>query len=142
VLVVLSTLGCKPLARRPVVEVSIAENLRDASVPVHVVGVRWDDYQSAWANKPVAKYWSPGDSHRENALKCEMRFGRDYPLKQVVDRDNPMWKDWEDDEVRYLLVIARIPGVDDDGKLAFDREKVGRQTIQIRVTSEGLERVK
>lgn len=147
---ILTTLGCAKRSvtparsagwSRPIVVVSAASNVvADKTVSVDIVGVREVEHYF-WDQKPVDVYWRPGDPDRTKAVKYEMReFDKRNP--QELDKRDSRWDMWEQNGVRYLFVIADIPGVRDDRKLDLDLKEVGGRRIEIRVTEQKLEAVK
>jgi len=159
-LVLLTTLGCKGLLRRParpagpvrlprqIVEVSVDRDLvARRTVSVDIIGVtEVESYQ--WKRKPIDHYWTPRDPLRAKAeaegIIREMEFKADSDLTEVHDRDDLPWDKWEEKRVTFLIVIADIPGVEDDNyrRLVLDRKEIGGKTIRIQVTKDGLEQVK
>lgn len=137
-------LGCKPrpTISRAVVEVKADEDLvAEKTASVDIIGVR-ELERFPWDKKPVDSYWTPGDRDRAKADPKEMRnFDRDNP--QTLEEDDEIWVTWEEEGLRYLFVIADIPGVDidKDRKLDYDLKEVRGKKIQIRVTAKGLVRV-
>lgn len=148
-LLILTTLGCAKRSvtpvrsagwSRPIVVVSAASNVMGKTVSVDIIGVREVEHYF-WDQKPVDVYWRPGDSDRTKAVKYEMReFDRRNP--QELDKRDPKWDAWEQNGIRYLFVIADIPGVRDDRKLDLDLKEIGGRRIEIRVTEQKLEAVK
>jgi len=149
-LLILTTVGCakRSLApartaawSRPIVVVSAASNvIAEKTVSVDIVGVREVEHYF-WSQKPVDVYWRPGDPDRTKAVKYEMReFDKRNP--QELDKRDPKWDAWEQNGIRYLFVIADIPGVRDDRKLALDLNEVGGKRIEIQVTQEKVDVVK
>lgn len=125
---------------RPTVVVSATSNVAAGkTVSVDIVGVREVEHYF-WNQKPVDVYWRPGDPDRTKAAKLELReFDKRNP--QEVDKGDPKWDAWEQNGVRYLFVIADIPGVRDDRKLDFDLKEFSGKRIEIRVTEDKLEAV-
>jgi len=147
----LTTLGCKVLPpvkdekappRRAVVEVSADQKLAtEKTLSVDLLGVR-ELERHPWNVKRVDAYWRRGDKDRTKAERHEMREF-DRRSAQRLETDDPIWDRWEENGLRYLFVIADIPGVhvDKDRKLVYDLEEVRGKTIQIRVTDKGLQHV-
>lgn len=144
---ILATLGCAKRSvaparaggwSRPIVVVSAASSVAAGkTVSVDLVGVREVEHYF-WKQKPVDAYWRPGDPDRTKAVKLELReFDKRNP--QELDKRDPKWEAWEQNGVRYLFVIADIPGVRDDRKLDFDLKEFSGKRIEIQVTELRLE---
>lgn len=152
-LLLLTALGCKVLPppkggnappRRADVVVKVDEKLAaEKTVSVDIIGVRELEHHP-WNVKMVDAYWRRGDKDREKADPYEMReFDKPARNPRTLGTGDPVWERWEGRDVRYLFVIADIPGVriDKDRKLVYDLKEVRGKTIQIRVTEEKLEPV-
>jgi hypothetical protein len=152
-LFLLTALGCKVLPppkngnappRRADVVVKVDEKLAaEKTVSVDIIGVRELEHHP-WNVKMVDAYWRRGDKDREKADPYEMReFDKPDLNPRTLGTNDPIWERWERKGVKYLFVIADIPGVriDKDRKLVYDLTEVRGKTIQLRVTEEKLEPV-
>ncbi len=147
--VILITVGCAKRSlipvrsggwSRPTVVVSVASDVvATKTVSIDIIGVREVEHYF-WDEKPVDVYWRPGDPDRTKAVKYEMRdFDRRNP--QELDKGDPKWDMWEQNGIRYLFVIADIPGVRDDRKLDLDLKELRGKRTEIRVTGDKIEAV-
>ena len=120
------------------------------SLEIHIVAVSATE-QSHWETMSMSEYWEPGNPTRESAIKYVMTFGENSPAEQVLRKDNPIWKKWDNRNAQSLIVLAFLPGIKDvpgsaDARrliLPYDPGKWekrywGNDTIKIELRSGGL----
>jgi hypothetical protein len=117
-------------------------NINDLSVYVDVVGVKASE-KDDFERYPLWKYWEQNDPMRRDALKKTFRFGPGGQKEYTVDVKDPVWNDWiKTNSVRYLVVIANIPGVQDDGNrrkvLDLDKNRWEDKSLKILVRQSNL----
>jgi len=110
--------GCKSAPKpKPVpytLVVKADQNLKDMAVSVDVVGIKASEKED-FERYSVTKYWQPSDPLRRDANKRSFRFGAGGKAEFTLPPTDPVWNDWiKKGGVRYLVVIADLPGVDDD----------------------------
>lgn len=105
--------SCKPGKVGPpgkyTIDVTRDESLKQASVPVDLVGInaaslpRWQAYS-------MSDYWKPRDTMRAAADKVELNFAPGEALTKTMDINHPKWEQWKNKSVTHVLVLANLPG--------------------------------
>lgn len=95
--------------------VNLGDTLKDSSVVVDVIAANQYDLERL-KTYSVNKYWSPGDSMRIDIPKTSFSFVSGAQLKQTLPATNSLWAKWKDSGVQYLVVMADLPGVFEEGK--------------------------
>jgi len=62
------------------------------------------------------KYWKPGDPLNHDLPKAVFNFIEGKQLAQTLDAADPKWTEWKSSGAQYLIVLADLPGVFEDGK--------------------------
>jgi hypothetical protein len=105
-----------PLAKR-VVDVTVTDAIRNKSVEVHLVGLNMNQIER-WDAVYMEEYWNKGNEHplRKDAKDYTQvfRFGIRQPYKQVLDKTNPIRAKWRKRGVKYIYILANLPGTFDD----------------------------
>lgn len=115
--VLLSTVGCGPNI------IVTSEGIGNKSVEVNVVGVNKYEY-SQWESMSMDKYWSPDNPARVNAKRHIMKFGQNLPVEQILERKNPLHKQWKARKVEYLFILADLPGIHEDQPGSADARRL------------------
>src|SRR2546423_9156483 len=125
--------SCKPGkgAGKPLtynLKVAPADSLKDSSVEVDVVGIHPSDLER-YKTYSVKKYFKPGDPMRADAAKVTAKFvpGNQKPL--LIPSTDPQWAKWMSSGAQYLVVIADLPNVADEGKVGSQDPR--RQLVPI-----------
>jgi hypothetical protein len=112
--------SCKPgksngAAQSYNLKITPGESLKDSSVVVDVVGINPSELQK-WQSYSLKKYLKPGDALRQDAAKTTANFlpGQQTPF--VIKKTDPIWDQWLKSGAQYLVVIADLPGVFEEGK--------------------------
>jgi hypothetical protein len=139
-LTVLATLGfvagcssCKPgkdpgPATKYNIKVLPGDSLKDSSLTVDIIGVRQSELQLL-QNYSLKKYWKPDDPVRKDLSKVSVPFlpGNQTPF--VLGKTNVIWQKWVASGVQYVVVIADLPGIYEEGKAGSQDPR--RQLIPI-----------
>jgi hypothetical protein len=96
--------------------IKLGTNLQGSSVVVDVLPANQYNLEKL-KNYSVNKYWKSGDSLRQDTPKVTFSFVSGDKLEQTLPATDPKWKEWMDTGVQYLVIIADLPGVFDDGKV-------------------------
>lgn len=88
----------------------LVRDLEVGPVEVDLVGISSSDEQM-WNGKKVSEYFSGSDRDRSSALKRTFVFSRTERAEKVLDRNDPIWKEWKAKGVSRLLVLADIPSL-------------------------------
>lgn len=79
------------------------------SIEVNVIAVNDVEFKR-WEEMSMNAYWEPDNAVRKSAKKFVMTFGQDHPSRQVLTRQDPIWKNWLDErKATKVLVLAYIP---------------------------------
>jgi hypothetical protein len=118
--------SCKPGKTGPpgkyTIEVTLDDSLKQASVPVDVVGVNAASLPR-WQSYPMSEYWKPRDSMRTDADKVELNFAAGQALTRSVDIKDPKWEQWKKKGVTHVLILAYLPGAHVDKEGAQDSRR-------------------
>jgi hypothetical protein len=118
--------ACKPGKTGPPgkynIQVSLDESLKQASVPVDLVGVNLGSL-SRYQTYSMTDYWKPRDLLRTDADKVEFVFGGGQPLTRTLDTKNPKWDQWKRKGVTHVFVLAYPPGGHPDKEGAQDARR-------------------
>jgi hypothetical protein len=118
--------ACKPGKAGPpgkyTIEVTLDESLKQASVPVDVVGVNAASLPR-WQSYPMSEYWKPRDSMRTDADKVELNFAAGQALTKSLDIKDPKWEQWKKKGVTHVLILAYLPGAHVDKEGAQDSRR-------------------
>ena len=95
------------------VDTTAKEDLANYTVEMHIVGINPSEMQT-WKEYSVTQYFKPGDPQRESAVRAGyahvLRFGPGLGNRQVLKKDNPVWRKWDGRNAKYLVVMAFLPG--------------------------------
>ena len=91
------------------------DSLKDSSLEVDIVGIHPSDLER-YRTYSVKKYFKPGDPLRADAAKYTVRFVPGKQTVAMIPRNHTLWAAWMKAGVQYLVVLADIPGVADEGK--------------------------
>jgi len=94
------------------------------SLEVDLVGIN-DGEKPTWENYPIGKYFSPNDRWRRDADRVTKTFTTNDRGDKTFSRYNPIWSKWigrpavslsgaQGKGVKWLFVIANIPGIGED----------------------------
>jgi hypothetical protein len=97
-------------------KISPGESLKDSSLEVDVVGINPSDLER-FKSYAVKKYFKPGDPFRADAARQTIKFVPGAQKAEVIAKTAAIWKTWEKAGAQYLVVLADIPGVSEEGKL-------------------------
>ncbi len=97
-------------------KVSPGESLKDSSLEVDVVGVGPSDLER-YKTYGVKKYFKPGDPLRADAPKHTIKFVPGNQKTEIIPKTAPIWSTWQKSGAQYLVVLADIPGIGDEGKV-------------------------
>jgi hypothetical protein len=125
--------SCKPGkgAGKPKVytlKVSPGASLKDISVPVDVIGIHPADLER-FKTYSVRKYFKANDLVRQDAAKVTARFVPDRQEPLVLKSTDPQWTKWISAGAQYLVIIADLPSVNEEGKVGSQDPR--RQLIPI-----------
>jgi len=90
--------------------------LKDSSVEVEVIGVNSYDLERL-KTYSINKYWQAGDPMRADLPKISFSFLSGNDLDRVFKATDPKWKQWAKSGVQYLVILADLPGVFQDGMI-------------------------
>ena len=112
--------SCKPGkgAGKPKVytlKVAPAASLKESSVEVDVVGIHPSDLER-FKTYSVKKYFRAGDLLRQDASKITARFVPDRQEPLVLKSTDPQWTKWLNSGVQYIVIMADLPSVAEEGK--------------------------
>jgi hypothetical protein len=96
-------------------KIKLGDPLKDSSVVVDVIAANTSDLERL-KTYSINKYWKAGDPLRHDLPKTTFSFVSGEKLDRSLDNTNALWKQWKAAGVQYLVVIADLPGVYDDGK--------------------------
>ncbi|KPK76837.1 MAG: hypothetical protein AMJ79_05255 [Phycisphaerae bacterium SM23_30] len=119
--------GCHGMKRFNVV-VTADQSISDRTVEIDLVGVNRYDLQR-WNSMELSKYWTRGNPERENASKYTIKFGvseqgEPLPSEQILKKNHDIWKEWRDNRVTHLFVLAHLPGLHEDRPGSADNRRV------------------
>lgn len=109
-------------------QIQLSDSLKDSSVIVDVIGAGPLDLERL-RTYSVNKYWKPGDSLRTDLPQASFNFVAAEKLTQTLNASDPKWKQWISSGTQYLVVIADLPGVFEDGKPGSQDQR--RQIVPI-----------
>ncbi len=112
--------GCKPgagggAARGYNLSLVPGASLKDSSVVVDIIGIQQSELQLLQTYS-LKKYFKPGDTVRIDLVKTNVTFLPDKQTTFVLKRDDPLWDKWLAQGVQYVVLIADLPGVYEEGK--------------------------
>jgi hypothetical protein len=112
--------GCKPgagggAARGYNLSLVPGASLKDSSVVVDIIGIQQSELQLLQTYS-LKKYFKPGDTVRMDLVKTNVTFLPDKQTTFVLKRDDPLWDKWLAEGVQYVVLIADLPGVYEEGK--------------------------
>jgi hypothetical protein len=124
---------CKPggAPGRPLsynLQIQLGESLKDSSVIVDVIGAGQLDLERL-RTYSVNKYWKPGDPLRTDIPKASFNFVGSQKLTQTLSATDPKWKQWIGAGTQFLVIVADLPGVFEDGKPGSQDQR--RQIVPI-----------
>lgn len=102
--------------------------MKGSSVVVDVVGINQSEIQK-WQTYSLRKYWKPADPLRQDATKFTVSFLPGDQSPSLLTKTNQIWGKWLKSGVQYLVVVADLPGVYDEGKIGSQDPR--RQMIPI-----------
>lgn len=102
------------------------ETGRVPSVEVDIVGVG-PTQEARWREYRMSQYFGGGDALRQSASKLTLPFTTDNPGAKTVDRDDPIWGQWESAGATRLFVLVNLPGFGEGDDLAGEAD--GRRLI-------------
>jgi hypothetical protein len=113
--------SCKPggppgKAQAYNLHVTLDKALKDSSVEVDVIPVNSYDLERL-KTYSVNKYWQAGDPMREDLPKVSFSFLSGNNLERVLKISDPKWQQWTKSGVQYLVLLADLPGVYQDGMI-------------------------
>jgi len=79
-----------------------------STISVDLIGVS-DSDKASWLAYPTEKYWTPNDVRRAQADKLSIpsdKLQKEKPY--VVQKDNPIWRQWFDHGATDLLIVANL----------------------------------
>jgi len=103
--------GCAPYRG---ISMKVAQDIKDANIEVHLVGVHPSSYDE-WYNYSVDKYWSYSDAKRINADKVVYLFGKGkgtsiiVPINKGKGLLKNKWNKWKKEGCRHFVVLANLP---------------------------------
>ena len=109
-------------------QITPGESLKGSSVVVDVVGINQSEIQK-WQTYSLRKYWKPADPLRQDATKFTVSFLPGDQSPSLLTKTNQIWGKWLKSGVQYLVVVADLPGVYDEGKIGSQDPR--RQMIPI-----------
>ena len=95
--------------------VAPGESLQNSSVAVDIVGINPSELEK-WRSYSLKKYFTPGDTLRQDASKVTANFAPGPQTPFVIKKLDPQWDKWLKSGVQYLVVVADLPGVYEEGK--------------------------
>ena len=99
------------------VDVTATDPICSKSVEVHLVGLN-ENQVERWDAVSMKEYWNKGNEHplRKDAKDYTQvfRFGIGQPCKQILDKKNPIRAKWNDRGIKYVYILANLPGTFDD----------------------------
>jgi hypothetical protein len=112
--------SCKPgagggAAQAYNLKVVPGDSLKDSSVVVDVIGLHQSELQLLQTYS-LKKYFKPGDKVRGDLSKQTITFLPDKQTPFELKKTDPLWKKWLAEGVQYVVVIADLPGVYEEGK--------------------------
>jgi hypothetical protein len=109
-------------------KVTLGSSLKDSSVVVDVIPANPSDLERL-KTYSINKYWKSGDPLRQDLTKTTFSFVSGDKLEQTLPAKDPKWKEWKKAGVQYLVVIADLPGLFEEGKTGSQDPR--RQLIPI-----------
>ena len=97
--------GCYCTNRKNV-SIEISNRFWDDTVYVDVACIN-DDMYSRYDMCSSEEYWGNNSDLRVNLDAESFIFNVNYPTKQKLSKDDPLWNDWKSDN--YLIVLAKMP---------------------------------
>lgn len=97
-------------------KVRLGDSLKNSSVVVDVISATPSELERL-KTYSVNKYWKPNDPVRAGANKKSYSFVSGDKLEQTLPATDGAWKQWIGSGAQYLVVIADLPGVFDEGKI-------------------------
>jgi hypothetical protein len=110
------------------VQINLGSQLKDSSVVVDLIAANPSDLE-ALKTYSINKYWTPGNRMRNDAMKVSFSFVGGKETSNTLSRTNGVWKQWIGMGAQYLVVVADLPGVFDDGKVGTEDPR--RQILPI-----------
>ena len=95
--------------------IKLQTNLANASVVVDVIPANQYNLEKL-RNYSVTKYWRANDPMRQETPKTTFNFANTDKLEQTLAVTNAVWKEWVGSGVQYLVILADLPGLVDEGK--------------------------
>ncbi len=92
------------------IEVTLDTSLKTSSVIVDLVGINPSDLPR-WEAYDMAKYWKEADPMRQDADRVVLDFVSGKALSQTFPVTDAHWEKWQSQGVRYVLVLAALPGL-------------------------------
>jgi hypothetical protein len=108
--------------------IKLGTNLQGSSVVVDVLPANQYNLEKL-KNYSINKYWKSGDPLRQDTPKTTFSFVSNDKLEQILPATDPKWKEWANTGVQYLVIVADLPGVFDDGKVGSQDSR--RQILPI-----------
>ncbi len=97
------------------IKISPGDSLRDSSLEVDLIGIHPSDLER-YRTYSVKKYFKPGDPLRADASKFTVKFVPGQQNVATLPKNHTLWSAWMKAGVQYIVVLADIPGVADEGK--------------------------
>ena len=94
--------------------VTLDKALKDSSVEVDVMAVNSYDLERL-KTYSLNKYWQAGDPMRADLPKTSFSFLSGNDLERVLKATDPKWQQWTKSGVQYLVILADLPGVYQEG---------------------------
>jgi len=118
--------GCAttPQPRAFTVKVNLDPSLAGSSLQVDLVGANPVSDLAKLQAYPVSEYWKPGDALRRDSPKVTLAFGQGRAASQVLDTNDPIWKQWLQTGAQDLVVLVDLPGVAADKPGAADPRRL------------------
>jgi hypothetical protein len=95
--------------------INLGQSLKDSSVVVDLIAANPYDVERL-KTYSVNKYWQPGDALRRDLPKMDFSFVSGTNLNRTLNIHNGVWNQWFKSGVQYLVVMADLPGVYEEGK--------------------------
>ena len=82
------------------------------SIEVDFVGVN-ESENARWRGYSLSEYFSGSDDLRAGASRTTLSFTSASADPKTLERNDPIWDDWDERQATYLYVLANLPGVMD-----------------------------
>lgn len=114
VALLLLTCGCGDKSIKTLI-VEATSSVDSMSVTVDLIGVNKLDL-SRYEGYSINQYWRQDDPLRKSSLEHRetLMFGGSQESTREFDLSEDEWKEWYKSGVRYVVVIADIPGITED----------------------------